>query len=189
MISSISVACDRLRFQPSGFRQFHGSTLVYNMSNPYSVLGVPKTASMAEIKRSFIKLALEHHPDRTTTPSASHDRFVQIRHAFEELMGRNATSNNNSTTPPSGWSSEELEHWWSHQAEATKEFLTFDMSESTKQEVIHVYRTMAAGGKDKGGYWEMARQLAERHEAAGDKEPTRLLETNESGVTRRRRKR
>ena len=186
----IPLESTQLPFQSPGLRlrQFHGSPLVYKSSNPHSILGVPKTASMAEIKRSFIKLALEHHPDRTTTANASHDRFVQIRHAFEELMGRNNNSNN-STTPPSGWSSEELEHWWSHQAEATKEFLTFDMSESTKQEVIHVYRTMAAGGKDKGGYWEMARQLAERHEAAGDKEPTRLLEPSESGVTRRRRKR
>ena len=32
--------------------------------DPYALLGLPRSADSAEIKNSFRKLALEHHPDR-----------------------------------------------------------------------------------------------------------------------------
>lgn len=179
-------------------RLFHASTCWserHRKKNPHAVLGVSAQATVAEIKRSFIQLALEHHPDRASG-SSSPDRFIQIRQAFEELIQRsNNNHNGSSNDAPSGWSSEELQDWWSHQDESvTKDFLTFEISETTRQEVIRVYRTMSAGGKDKGGYWEMARQLSEREAAAGanvqEREPTRLLAASDTpGVTRRPRRR
>jgi hypothetical protein len=185
-------------------QSFHSTSIYFKRNHcPHSILGVSKQASLAEVKRSFIQLALEHHPDRAeangSAPSqSSPDRFIQIRQAFEELIGKsNNSSHRQRTSTPKGWSPDELQDWWKSQDEAaTKDFLTFEMSDATRQEVIQVYRTMSAGGKDKGGYWEMARQLAEREAVAesigqtGDKgEPTRLLSASDNGLSTQRRRR
>ena len=48
----------------------------------YEVLGVPKTASSAEIKKAFRKLALKHHPDKGGDPEI----FKEMTVAYETLM-------------------------------------------------------------------------------------------------------
>jgi curved DNA-binding protein len=51
----------------------------------YAVLGVPKTASQAEIKKAFRKLAREHHPDAKPGDDVSERRFKEINEANEVL--------------------------------------------------------------------------------------------------------
>jgi curved DNA-binding protein len=51
----------------------------------YAVLGVPRTASQAEIKRAFRKLAREHHPDVRPGDGAAERRFKEISEANEVL--------------------------------------------------------------------------------------------------------
>jgi curved DNA-binding protein len=51
----------------------------------YATLGVPKTASEAEIKRAFRKLAREHHPDLNPGNKSSEGRFKEINEANEVL--------------------------------------------------------------------------------------------------------
>ena len=51
----------------------------------YAVLGVPKTASEADIKRAFRKLAREHHPDLNPGNKTSEARFKEINEANEVL--------------------------------------------------------------------------------------------------------
>ncbi len=50
----------------------------------YSVLGVPRDASEADIKKAYRKLAMEHHPDRNKSPGAE-ERFKEITAAYEVL--------------------------------------------------------------------------------------------------------
>ncbi|WKX92905.1 hypothetical protein Q1695_010715 [Nippostrongylus brasiliensis] len=52
--------------------------------NPYETLGIPKKASVKEIKRAYKQLAKEWHPDKNTAPEAQ-DRFVAISRAYELL--------------------------------------------------------------------------------------------------------
>jgi molecular chaperone DnaJ len=50
----------------------------------YSVLGVERGASDAEIKRAFRKLAQQWHPDVSQDPAA-HERFKEINEAYQVL--------------------------------------------------------------------------------------------------------
>jgi curved DNA-binding protein len=51
----------------------------------YAVLGVPRTASQAEIKKAFRKLAREHHPDAKPGDTAAERRFKEVNEANEVL--------------------------------------------------------------------------------------------------------
>jgi curved DNA-binding protein len=51
----------------------------------YAVLGVPKAASQAEIKKAFRKLARQHHPDAKPGDTAAERRFKEVNEANEVL--------------------------------------------------------------------------------------------------------
>ncbi|HYM82854.1 MAG TPA: J domain-containing protein [Candidatus Dormibacteraeota bacterium] len=51
----------------------------------YQILGVPRTASQAEIKKAFRKLARQHHPDRNPDDAAAERRFKDVNEANEVL--------------------------------------------------------------------------------------------------------
>ncbi len=51
----------------------------------YAALGVPRTASKAEIKKQFRKLARQHHPDVNKGDAAAERRFKEISEAHEVL--------------------------------------------------------------------------------------------------------
>ena len=53
--------------------------------NYYSVLGVPKTATEAEIKSAYRKLAFKHHPDHNQGNKTSEGKFKEINEAYEVL--------------------------------------------------------------------------------------------------------
>jgi DnaJ domain len=144
--------------------------------NPYRILNIPINSSYETVKAAFLKAALRHHPDHSKASDGA--EFVRIRGAFEAIVSYQNNKNNQMNSSEQGsqskygwtkaeekppvWKSDaEFQEWFKH---ATGEHLSFDMNHETRQEVIHVYRTMSSGGKDKGGYWEMARQLAEREE-------------------------
>ena len=55
------------------------------MRDPYSVLGVAKNASEAEIKKAFRALAKKHHPDTKGGDAASAKRFQEISAAYDIL--------------------------------------------------------------------------------------------------------
>src|SRR5512141_84824 len=51
----------------------------------YATLGVPRTASQADIKKAFRKLARQHHPDANKGNPAAEGRFKEINEANEVL--------------------------------------------------------------------------------------------------------
>lgn len=51
----------------------------------YAVLGVPRAASQAEIKKAFRKLARQHHPDAKPGDNAAERRFKDVNEANEVL--------------------------------------------------------------------------------------------------------
>ena len=51
----------------------------------YKTLGVPRTASQAEIKKAFRKLAREYHPDKRPGDRAAERRFKDLNEANEVL--------------------------------------------------------------------------------------------------------
>ena len=54
------------------------------MTDHYSALGVPSSASTADIKTAFRRLAAHYHPDRTASPDAP-ARFRLVQTAYEVL--------------------------------------------------------------------------------------------------------
>ncbi|WP_417769225.1 DnaJ C-terminal domain-containing protein [Stappia sp.] len=55
------------------------------MRDPYSVLGVGKSASEAEIKKAFRKLAKTCHPDQNADNPKAKERFAEANQAYEIL--------------------------------------------------------------------------------------------------------
>ena len=51
----------------------------------YEVLGVSKSASKDEIKKSYRKLALQYHPDRNQGDKSAEEKFKEAAEAYEVL--------------------------------------------------------------------------------------------------------
>lgn len=51
--------------------------------DPYEVLGVPRKASEAEVKKAFRRLAKKYHPDSNKNDPKSQGRFSELNSAYE----------------------------------------------------------------------------------------------------------
>ena len=55
------------------------------MSDPYTILGVPRSADAETIRKAYRKLAKELHPDARPGDKAAEERFKQVTAAFKIL--------------------------------------------------------------------------------------------------------
>ncbi|WP_420338583.1 DnaJ C-terminal domain-containing protein [Roseibium sp.] len=53
------------------------------MRDPYSVLGVAKSASEGDIKKAFRQLAKKYHPDQNKDDPGAQQRFSEVNQAYE----------------------------------------------------------------------------------------------------------
>ncbi|AUX68472.1 molecular chaperone DnaJ [Porphyrobacter sp. HT-58-2] len=58
------------------------------MRDPYSTLGVPRTASEADIKSAYRKLAKELHPDRNKDNPKAAEKFSEVTRAYDLLSDK-----------------------------------------------------------------------------------------------------
>lgn len=58
------------------------------MADPYQTLGVARTATEAEIKKAYRKLAKELHPDRNKDNPAKAERFGKVTQAYDLLSDK-----------------------------------------------------------------------------------------------------
>jgi curved DNA-binding protein CbpA len=55
---------------------------------PYKALNVPRTASKSDIKKAYLRLVFQHHPDKNPNCSVSRDKFHQVAKAYEILSDK-----------------------------------------------------------------------------------------------------
>src|SRR5919206_4109234 len=55
------------------------------MRDPYDILGVPRSATEADIKKAYRKLAKSYHPDRNKSDPKAKDKFAEVNAAYEIL--------------------------------------------------------------------------------------------------------
>lgn len=72
--------------------------------NLYDILGVSKNASQSEIKSSYRKLALKHHPDRNPNDPTAEERFKEVTEAYGILSDEAKRSEYDTPSPFSNFS-------------------------------------------------------------------------------------
>ena len=60
-----------------------------SMRDPYTVLGVAKSANADDIKKAYRKLAKKFHPDHNKTDPKAQDKFAEVNQAYE-ILGEEA---------------------------------------------------------------------------------------------------
>ena len=59
------------------------------MLDPYSVLGVPRSATDDEVKKAYRRLSWKYHPDaniNNPNKDQAEEKFKQVQQAYEQIM-------------------------------------------------------------------------------------------------------
>jgi len=58
----------------------------------YEILGINKSASAAEIKKAYRKMAIKYHPDKNPDDTTAEVKFKEAAEAYEVLSDDNKKS-------------------------------------------------------------------------------------------------
>ena len=70
------------------------------MRDPYTVLGVPATATDAELRGAYRKLVQLHHPDHNGGSAESARRFEEVQEAYAEARRLRTVAGRSAPPPP-----------------------------------------------------------------------------------------
>jgi hypothetical protein len=130
-------------------------------NNPFDVLGIPKSSSFDTVKRRFIELALQHHPDTSESGKANADYFVRIRQSFERIRKGNGGGDDDdldSSQPFEQWTESDFLQWF-HQLTGIK------LSSAQRRALAEIHRSRIPGGKYDGPSYELAGRLVHEQDA------------------------
>ena len=74
------------------------------MNDPYQVLGVPESASDAEVKKAYLELARKYHPDNyhdNPLADLAQEKMKEINAAYEEVSKRRGSGRSSGASRPS----------------------------------------------------------------------------------------
>ena len=74
------------------------------LHDPYRVLGLPRGASLDEVKRAYRRLAKQVHPDSGGQRTLA--RFLEIQAAYEQLVGGGPGAQPGAPGPRTPWQAE-----------------------------------------------------------------------------------
>ncbi len=145
----------------------------------YKILGVAKTASTAEIKKAYLQLARENHPDRFKEPAEREEagqRFQQFTEAFNQLRDEKSRQEYDRSLSKETKTPEEEARLYFTNGELREQSQEYDYAlklyyEAMRLQPNNVDYVLAAGrlmGKDKA----KQRQAAELFNQAMQKDPT-----------------
>ncbi|CAF1355875.1 unnamed protein product [Rotaria magnacalcarata] len=72
-----------------------------NARNYYDILGIESTATQKEIRKAFLKLSKEYHPDSNAADKSLHSKFVKINEAFSILSKQSTRTTYDQSLNPS----------------------------------------------------------------------------------------
>jgi len=168
-------------------RVFNYSRTTYHDDDhecPYQILGISKSSSFHHVKRKFLQLALQTHPDVSHTPKditticsiqeqqekqrfkkQNLETFIRYRNAFETILSLSTKDKRDTSKDDSDDEEEKIKDILTYNYNMNHSTITGDLSNldsETLQEIAHVSQHYAPGGLDRGGLWAYAHQI--RHQ-------------------------
>jgi hypothetical protein len=167
--------------------------------NPHAVLGVSLNEKFAAVRKSFIRIAMKHHPDtaeKGATPEQeeeSRETFMAARSAFEMLTECPAEGIAILRSESELAVDDDVDVWFKEETGYDMPF----MDAQTMKEVAEMTEKIGGGaGLDRdGGMWTLARMVTENMKSGGDGKDILRLESGDvrdrgiDGILRRRRRR
>jgi hypothetical protein len=145
--------------------------------DPFQVLQVRRSTPYAQVKTTFLKLAMIHHPDVLQDKSAkeqalSRDIFIQARQAFEAIVEDGTTGGICLREELPDYVADDehdrMDEWFKQETGHDMPF----MDEETMKEVAAMTQQVGGGmdrGLDRdGGMWELARMVTRTVLSGGD---------------------
>ncbi|XP_035208212.1 dnaJ homolog subfamily C member 4-like [Stegodyphus dumicola] len=93
----------------------------YRRRSPYEILGLKNTCSTQDVKKAYIKLCKELHPDKKPGDTSQHTKFVELNNAYSTLV--NVDNRKQYDEQYTARTSEAHDNfYWRHQRKASSPF-------------------------------------------------------------------